>query len=49
MIKPNTVSQSRMTTSRQTTSYFLIGHMNQSAEGAGGLGIIRSNKVGKTE
>ena len=22
---------------------------NQSAEGAGGLGIIRSNKVGKTE
>ena len=25
------------------------GHQNQSAEGAGGLGIIRSNKVGETE
>ena len=24
-------------------------NQNQSAEGAGGLGIIRSNKVGKTE
>ena len=23
--------------------------LNQSAEGAGGLGIIRSNKVGETE
>ena len=28
---------------------WLLTNVNQSAEGAGGLGIIRSNKVGETE
>ena len=30
-------------------SRFTTHNINQSAEGAGGLGIIRSNKVGETE
>ena len=28
---------------------FVLRNKNQRAEGAGGLGIIRSNKVGETE
>ena len=44
-----TTSLTRTPLTSLSVFFYTVYIKNQSAEGAGGLGIIRSNKVGETE